>query len=74
MCKQLLVNLTRVAVNAGLAIWNAFWTCVGNIGIAFENTFVGIQEKFYAFVSKLLNGIARIAEGLNSLPFVDFDY
>lgn len=71
---QLLVNLTRVAVNAGLAIWNAFWTCVGNIGIAFENTFASIQEKFYAFVSKLLNGIARIAEGLNSLPFVDFDY
>lgn len=71
---QLLVNLARVAVNAGLGIAGAILACVGNIGIAFYNTFTGIQEKFYAFVSKLLNGIARIAEGLNSLPFVEFDY
>lgn len=71
---QLIVNLVQTAVNAGLAIWNAFWTCIGNISIAFDNAFAGIKKGFYTVVSKILGGIAKIAEALNSLPFVEFDY
>lgn len=71
---RFLVNLAQTAVNAGLAIWNAFWACAGNVGIAFENTFASIKGWFYGSVSNVLGGIAKIAEALNKLPFVEFDY
>ncbi len=71
---RFLVNLAQTAVNAGLAIWNAFWACAGNVGIAFENTFASIKGWFYGLVSNVLGGIAKIAEALNKLPFVEFDY
>jgi hypothetical protein len=67
--------------NLGLAVWGilkgvwavleGLWT---NAGLAFENVGLGIKSFFAGILSDVLGFIANIAEALNKLPFVDFDY
>lgn len=67
--------------NLGLAIWGiikGIWAVlvglVNNTGLAFQNVGLGIQSFFAGIVSTVLGFIAKIAEALNKLPFVEFDY
>lgn len=67
--------------NLGLAIWGIIkgvWAVIvglaNNTGLAFKNVGLGIQSFFAGIVSTVLGFIAKIAEALNKLPFVEFDY
>ena len=44
------------------------------MGTAFHNAIAGIQSWFYNLLSTALSVVAGIAEALNKLPFVDFDF
>lgn len=67
--------------NLGLAVWGilkgiwavleGLWT---NAGLAFENVGLGIKSFFSGILADVLGFIADIAEALNKLPFVEFDY
>lgn len=67
--------------NLGMAIWGIIkgvWAVivglVKNTGLSFQNVGLGIQSFFAGIVSTVLGFIAKIAEALNKLPFVSFDY
>ena len=45
-----------------------------NAGLAMENVGLGIKGFFYGVASAVLDVIADIAEALNKLPFIEFDY
>ena len=67
--------------NLGLAIWGIIKGVgavisgfVTNAGLSFQNVGLGIKSFFAGILSKVLGFIADIAEALNKLPFVEFDY
>lgn len=67
--------------NLGLAIWGIIkgvWAVlsgfVTNVGLSFQNVGLGIKSFFAGILSNVLGFIADIAEALNKLPFVEFDY
>ena len=67
-------NLGLSVANIALGIWNALSACCSNIGTAFHNVIANVQGWFYNLLSTALNVVAGICEGLNKLPFIDFDY
>ncbi len=67
-------NLGLSVANIALGIWNALGACCSNIGTAFHNVIANVQGWFYNLLSTALNVVAGICEGLNKLPFIDFDY
>lgn len=67
-------NLGLVVANIALGIWNALGALCTNIGVAFENVIGGVQGWFYGLLSTALTVVAGIAEALNKLPFVSFDF
>lgn len=71
---QFFKNLGLGVANIALGIWNALGACAENIGIAFGNAISGVQSWFYGLLSTALTTVAGIAEALNTLPFVEFDY
>lgn len=67
--------------NLGLAVWGIIkgvWEilkgAVTNIGLQFQNVGLGIKSFFAGILSDVLGFVASIAEALNKLPFIDFDY
>lgn len=71
---QFFKNLGLSVANIALGIWNALGACAENIGIAFGNAISGVQSWFYDLLSTALTTVAGIAEALNKLPFIEFDY
>lgn len=67
-------NLGMSVANIALGIWNAIGAACDNIGIAFHNVIANVKGWWYGLLSDILNVIAGIAEALNALPFVEFDY
>jgi len=67
-------NLGLSIANIALGIWNALGAVCDNIGIAFHNVIASVQGWFYGLLSTVLTVVAGIAEALNKLPFVEFDY
>ncbi|MBP5426833.1 MAG: hypothetical protein J6Y29_02935 [Clostridiales bacterium] len=67
-------NLFFTYCNIVLGIWNGFWACCDNIGIAFHNAIQGVKSLFYSLLSTALNVVAGICKALNKLPFIEFDY
>lgn len=63
----------NVAIQFFVQLWNAIKDLCSNIPIAFNNAWYGAQEGLFTFISNVLNGIARIGQALNALPFVSFD-
>ena len=71
---QFFKNLGLLVADIALGITNAILALASNMGIAFHNTIAGIQSWFYDLLSTALSVVAGIAEALNKLPFVDFDF
>lgn len=67
-------NLGMSVANIALGIWNAIGAACDNIGIAFHNVIANVKGWWYGLLSDILTVIAGIAEALNKLPFVEFDY
>jgi len=68
------MNLGASVANIALGIWNAIGAVCDNIGIAFHNVIANVKGWWYGLLADILNVIAGIAEALNKLPFVEFDY
>lgn len=71
---QFFKNLGLLVSDIALGITNAILALASNMGIAFHNAIAGIQSWFYDLLSTALSVVAGIAEALNKLPFVDFDF
>lgn len=67
-------NLGLAAAGIMMGIWAMVGACAENISIAFSNAISGVQAMFYNLLSTACSVIAGIAEALNKLPFVEFDY
>ena len=71
---QAFKNLGLLVADIALGIGNAIHALTANMGTAFHNAIAGIQSWFYNLLSTALSVVAGIAEALNKLPFVDFDF
>lgn len=71
---QFFVNLGLTVANIALGIWNALNALCSNMTTAFHNAICSVQSWFYNLLSTALSVIAGIAQALNKLPFVEFDY
>lgn len=67
-------NLGLSVANIAIGIWNAIGAVCQNIGTAFHNVIASVSGWWYGLLSDILSVIAGIAEALNKLPFVEFDY
>lgn len=67
-------NLGLSVANIGLGIANVFMAVVDNVITAFTNAGLNIKSFFFNLMSTILSFVASIAEALNKLPFVEFDY
>jgi len=67
-------NFGMLVANIALGIWAAIGAVCDNIGIAFHNVIANVTGWWYGLLSDILSVIAGIAEALNALPFVEFDY
>lgn len=67
-------NFGMLVANIALGIWSALGAVCDNIGTAFHNVIANVTGWWYGLLSDILNVIAGIAEALNALPFVEFDY
>lgn len=70
---QAFKNLGLQVANIALGIWNAMGATAENIQIAFHNGIANIQTFFYNLLSTVMSVIAKIAEALSKLPFIEFD-
>ena len=57
-----------------MGISNVVFALGHNIQTAFGNSIANVQSFFYNLLSTALNVIASIAEQLNKLPFISFDF
>lgn len=71
---QFFKNLGLTVANIALGIGNALSAVASNMMTAFHNAICSVQAWFYGLLSDVLTVIAGIAEALNKLPFVEFDY
>lgn len=71
---QFFKNLGLEIANIALGIGNALVAVASNMMTAFHNAICSVQAWFYGLLSDALTVIAGIAEALNKLPFVEFDY
>ncbi len=71
---QFFKNLWLSAVNIFLGIKSAATALASNMMAAFHNAISNVQSWFYSLLSTACSVIAGIAEALNQLPFVSFDY
>lgn len=67
-------NLGMLVANIFIGIFNAADAVCDNMQIAFHNSIVNVQSFFLNLASTALGVIGRIAEALNSLPFVEINY
>lgn len=71
---QFFWNLFKTALNIGLGIGNVVSALGHNIQTAFGNSIANVQSFFYNLLSTALNVIGSIAQELNKLPFISFDF
>lgn len=71
---QFFKNLGLSVANIALGIGSAIGALASNMMAAFSNAISSVQAWFYDLLSTACNVIAGIAEALNKLPFVEFDY
>lgn len=67
-------NLGLTIANIALGIGAAIGALGTNIEAAFFNAISSVQSWFYNMLSTALTVVGKIAEVLNKLPFVEFDY
>ncbi len=71
---QFFKNLGLSVANIFLGITSATMALASNMMAAFHNAISNVQSWFYSLLSTACSVIAGIAEALNQLPFVSFDY
>jgi hypothetical protein len=71
---QFFKNLGLSVANIALGIGNALAAVGTNIWTAFSNAIKGVQSLFYDLLATVLTTVEGIAEALNEIPFVEFDY
>ncbi len=71
---QFFKNLGLEVANIALGIGSAIGALGTNIEAAFHNAISSVQSWWYGMLSTALTVIGKIAEELNKLPFVKFDY
>ena len=71
---QFFKNLGLEVANIALGIGSAIGALGTNIEAAFHNAICSVQSWWYGMLSTALTVIGKIAEELNKLPFVKFDY
>lgn len=71
---QFFKNLGQTVANIALGIADAIGALANNMMTAFHNAICSVQSWFYNLLSTVLSVIGGIAEALNKLPFVEFDY
>lgn len=67
-------NLGLTVANFGIGIWEAIGAVCSNIGTAFHNVIANVQGWWYGMLATVLDVVAGIAEALNKIPFISFDY
>jgi uncharacterized protein YukE len=65
--------LGLTVANIALGIWNSLGALCSNMVTAFSNAIANVQTFFYNLLSTALSVIAKIANALNALPFVEID-
>ena len=59
-------NIGYGIANFFLGIWESVKAMANNIGIAFSNAWIWIQEQFWKLVDSIMQGLKNIAEGVNN--------
>lgn len=67
-------NLALTVGNICLGLGNAIGALGENIKTAFHNAISSVQGWWYDLLSDAMTVISGIAEGLNKLPFIEFDF
>ena len=67
-------NLGLTVADIALGIWEAIKAVAHNISAAFKNAISGVKAWWWDLLSDVLTVIGKICEGLNKLPFIEFDY
>lgn len=67
-------NLALTVGNICLGLGSAIGALGENIKAAFHNAISSVQGWWYDLLSDAMTVISGIAEGLNKLPFIDFDF
>lgn len=70
---QFFVNLLKAVVGVFAGIWNAGEACGYNLATWFKNRILDVVTAFYTFQATAYTVIAKVAEALNKLPFIDID-
>lgn len=53
--------------NLGMGIWNVLKACVNNVGVAFNNAWVFIQQGFWGMVNVIMQGLKSLANMANKV-------
>lgn len=53
--------------NLGLGIWEVIKACANNIGVAFNNAWVSVQQGFWGMVDVIMQGLKKIANLANKV-------
>lgn len=64
---QIIKNVGFWFANLGIGIWNAFKVCLGNVGVAFNNAWIFVQQGFWSMVNVIMQGLKGLAEMANTV-------
>lgn len=64
---QIIKNVGFWFANLGIGIWNAFKVCLGNVGVAFNNAWIFVQQGFWSMVNVITQGLKGLAEMANAV-------
>lgn len=53
--------------NLGMGIWNVLKACASNVGVAFNNAWVFIQQGFWGMVNVIMQGLKSLANMANKV-------
>ena len=53
--------------NLGMGIWNVLKACANNVGVAFNNAWVFIQQGFWGMVNVIMQGLKSLANMANKV-------
>lgn len=53
--------------NLGMGIWNVLKACASNVGVAFNNAWVFVQQGFWGMVNIIMQGLKSLADMANKV-------
>ena len=64
---QVIKNIGMWFANLGMGIWNVLKACASNVGVAFNNAWVFIQQSFWGMVNAIMQGLKSLANMANKV-------